>query len=115
MLVAAIMDIVTSNCDNVEKIKLKPMLSGTATMRDIAAPHQVVEEGGIHMDEPPDNQDDDDGGTGLKGIGIKVLGGTIVVGFSRSNRSMELEESYKDTPRILPFNKLDNKSPAVPG
>ncbi|GJX77246.1 armadillo-like helical domain-containing protein [Tanacetum coccineum] len=113
MLVAAIMDIVTSNCDNVDKIKLKPMLSGTATMRDIAAALQVVEEGGMQMDESPDNQDDDDGGTGLKGIGIKVLGGTTVVGFSRSNGSMGLEESYKATPRIHPFNKLDNKSPAV--
>lgn len=113
MLVAAIMDIVTSNCDDVDKIRLKPMLSGTAAMRDIAAALQVVEEGSMHMDEPPDSQDDDDGGTGLKGIGIKVLGGTTVVGLSRSNRSMELEESYKSTHEILPFNKLNDKSPAV--
>nr|XP_043636922.1 uncharacterized protein LOC122607913 [Erigeron canadensis] len=117
MLVAAIMDIVTSNCDNVDKIRLKPMLSGAAAMRDIAAALQVVEEGGMHMDEPSDNQDDDDdGGTGLKGIGMKVLGGTTVVGLSRNNGSMELEESFKSTPKSLSFSKLNDSSPyVVPG
>ncbi|XP_071733264.1 uncharacterized protein [Rutidosis leptorrhynchoides] len=114
MLVAAIMDIVTSNCDNVDKIRLKPMLSGTAAMRDIAAALEVVEEGGMHMDEPPDSQeDDDDGGTGLKGIGIKVLGGTGTTVVGLSNRSMELEESVKFTPKVLQFNKVNGNSPAV--
>ncbi|CAI9267011.1 unnamed protein product [Lactuca saligna] len=114
MLVASIMDIVTSNCDNVDKIKLKPMLSGTAAMRDIAAALEVIEEGGMHMDEPPgssqsDDDDDDDGGTGLKGIGMEVLGGTTIVGLSTSNRSMELDES-KATHNSPSFNKLNNTS-----
>ncbi|XP_052627049.1 uncharacterized protein LOC128133590 [Lactuca sativa] len=109
MLVAAIMDIVTSNCDNVDKIKLKPMLSGTATMRDIAAALEVIEEGGMHMDEPPGSSQDDDDGTGLKGIGMEVLGGTSIVGLSTSNRSMELDES-KATHNSSSFNKLNNTS-----
>ncbi|KVH98362.1 uncharacterized protein LOC112511095 isoform X1 [Cynara cardunculus var. scolymus] len=119
MLVAAIMDIVTSNCDNVDKIRLKPKLSGAAAMRDIAAALQVVEEGGMLMDEPPGSQDDDDGGTGLKGIGMKVLGGTTVVGLSRTNGSIELEESnathsasFKSTAKALTLNKLNDSSPA---
>ncbi|XP_052620849.1 uncharacterized protein LOC111876313 [Lactuca sativa] len=109
MLVAAIMDIVTSNCDNVDKIKLKPMLSGTAAMRDIAAALEVIEEGGMHMDEPPGSSQDDDDGTGLKGIGMEVLGGTSIVGLSTSNRSMELDES-KVTHNSSSFNKLNNTS-----
>ncbi|KAL4583596.1 hypothetical protein LXL04_008174 [Taraxacum kok-saghyz] len=51
MLVTAIMDIVTSSCDKLEKVKLKPMLSPKARMRDIAAALQVVEEGGNYLDE----------------------------------------------------------------
>ncbi|KAI3737082.1 hypothetical protein L2E82_27077 [Cichorium intybus] len=105
MLVAAIMDIVTSNCDNIDKIKFKPMLSKSAAMRDIAAALQVIEEGGMQMDEPPGSQDDDDGGTGLKGIGMEVLGGTTIVGLSTSNQSMKLEKS---NPTHSPsFNKLN--------
>ncbi|KAK1427396.1 hypothetical protein QVD17_16080 [Tagetes erecta] len=118
MLVAAIMDIVTSNCDDVDMIRLKPTLSGVAAMRDIAATLQVIEEGGMHLDDPPGGeQEDDDGGPGLKGIGIKVLGGTTVVGLSRSNgSSMEFDESYKSTPNNLKFNKLnDNSSAVIPG
>ncbi|XP_076940274.1 uncharacterized protein LOC143609394 [Bidens hawaiensis] len=52
MLVAAIMDIVTSHDDNVDKIKLKPKLSRKAALRDIAAALQVVEEGGTNWSEP---------------------------------------------------------------
>ncbi|KAD6119040.1 hypothetical protein E3N88_10311 [Mikania micrantha] len=118
MLVAAIMDIVTSNCDDVDMIRLKPTLSGAAAMRDIAATLQVIEEGGMLMDDPPgDEQDDEKGGPGLKGIGIKVLGGTTVVGLSRNNgSSMELDRSYKSTEKTLNFNKLEDNSPfVIPG
>ncbi|KAI7736444.1 hypothetical protein M8C21_011839 [Ambrosia artemisiifolia] len=120
MLVAAIMDIVTSNCDDVDMVRLKPTLSGAAAMRDIAAALQVIEEGGMHMDDPPGGtgeQEDDDGGPGLKGIGIKVLGGTSVVGLSTSNgSSMELDNSYKSTPKTLQFKKLnDNSAAVIPG
>ncbi|KAM0007943.1 putative armadillo-like helical, alpha/Beta hydrolase [Helianthus debilis subsp. tardiflorus] len=118
MLVAAIMDIVTSNSDDVDMIRLKPALSGAAAMRDIAAALQVIEEGGMHMDDPPGGeQDDDDGGPGLKGIGIKVLGGTTVVGLSTSNgSSMELDKSYKSSSKTLKYNKInDNSSVVIPG
>ncbi|KAI3522115.1 hypothetical protein L1887_11594 [Cichorium endivia] len=66
MLVTAIMDIVTSSCDNLEKVKSKPMLSPKATMRDIAAALQVVEEGGIYLDESPGGEDKN-GTTRFKG------------------------------------------------
>ncbi|XP_076882551.1 uncharacterized protein LOC143531035 isoform X2 [Bidens hawaiensis] len=118
MLIAAIMDIVTSNCDDVDMIRLKPALSGAAAMRDIADALQVIEEGGMQLDDPPGGeQEDDDGGPGLKGIGIKVLGGTSVVGLSTSNgSSMELDKSYKSTQKTLSFNKLnDNSHLVIPG
>ncbi|KAI3761171.1 hypothetical protein L1987_51581 [Smallanthus sonchifolius] len=59
MLVAAIMDIVTSHDDDVDKVKMKPLLSRKAAMRDIAAALQVVEEGGLHWNEPPSCKEDD--------------------------------------------------------
>ncbi|MCI66254.1 hypothetical protein A2U01_0087512, partial [Trifolium medium] len=66
------MDIVTSSCDNAENVFFKPSLPGNAETRDIAEALQVIEEGGLHLDEPPED-DDDGGGIGGKGIGIKIL------------------------------------------
>ncbi|GLT57891.1 hypothetical protein SLA2020_308290 [Shorea laevis] len=51
LLVAAIMDIVTSNCDNLEKVSFMPLPPENAETRDIAAAIQVIEEGGMHSDE----------------------------------------------------------------
>lgn len=82
---AAIMDIVTSNCDNIEKTPFKSSLPGNATMRDIAAAIQVIEEGGMYFDEPEKDGDSDDGRSGIKGIGIKILEGTTVLGLSRTS------------------------------
>ncbi|XVF64001.1 hypothetical protein PTKIN_Ptkin09bG0132100 [Pterospermum kingtungense] len=113
MLVAAIMDIVTSNCDSVEKVSFKPSLPGNAEMRDIAAAIQVIEEGGMHLDEGDD--DDNDGGRGMKGIGIKILEGTTVLGLSRTSELMKLDSSNdtrvgsdKGTPKTIALlNKHD--------
>ena len=77
MLVAAIMDIVTSR-------------PGHAETGDIAAAIQVLEEGGIHLDESNANQDDEDGGNGIKEIGMKIFGGTTVLGLPRTSELMEL-------------------------
>ncbi|KAM0060716.1 putative armadillo-like helical, alpha/Beta hydrolase [Helianthus debilis subsp. tardiflorus] len=101
MLVAAIMDIVTSHDDNVDKIKLKPMLSRKAAMRDIAAALQVVEEGGMYWNE-----------TSSSGDGASV-------GLSRANGAMKLEPPYvkytRKTKRML-FNKIVDNSPTfIPG
>ncbi|KAG8503129.1 hypothetical protein CXB51_000936 [Gossypium anomalum] len=108
MLVAAIMDIVTSNCECVEKESFKPWLPGNAEMRDIAAAVQVIEEGDMHLDEGERNDDDDDGGRGMKGIGIKILEGTTAIGLSRTTEHMTLDHSNdtpseldRDTPRTL--------------
>ncbi|KHG19835.1 Protein SERAC1 [Gossypium arboreum] len=108
MLVAAIMDIVTSNCECVEKESFKPWLPGNAEMRDIAAAVQVIEEGDMHLDEGERNDDDDDGGRGMKGIGIKILEGTTAIGLSRTSEHMTLDHSNdtpseldRDTPRTL--------------
>lgn len=62
MLVAAIMDIVTSNCDSIDKVSFQPSLSKNAETRDIAAAIQVIEDGGMHFDEPRGSEDDEDGG-----------------------------------------------------
>ncbi|GFS33199.1 alpha/beta-Hydrolases superfamily protein [Actinidia rufa] len=116
MLVAALMDIATSNCDSLDKVLLKPSLPRNAEMRDIAAAIEVIEEGGMHLDEPHGSEEDDDGGTGMKGIGIKILGGTTVLRLSRTNGLPELEfpsanfDSAKNSPRNLLFNKISDSS-----
>ncbi|KAJ7958132.1 alpha/beta-Hydrolases superfamily protein [Quillaja saponaria] len=95
MLVAAIMDIVTSNCDSLEKVSFKPFLPGNAETRDIAVALQVVEEGGMHLDE---SENDEDDGNGMKGIGIKILEGTTVLGLSRTSGLME--SGHSDCSRV---------------
>lgn len=96
MLVAALMDIITSNCDNADFSSFKPLLPADADTRDIATAIEVIEQGGMHFDDHEDNSSND-GDSGLKGIGIKVLGGTTVLGFSRGNNSLELDNSDYDT------------------
>ncbi|RDX76856.1 putative inactive heme oxygenase 2, chloroplastic, partial [Mucuna pruriens] len=122
MLVAAIMDIVTSSCDNAEEVFFKPSLPGNAETRDIAAALQVIEEGGLHLDEPPEGEDDG-GGTGRKGIGIKILEGTPVLGLSRTSSDASHEELKHQTPKTLIYqNKYETSleqkkmsSSVVPG
>ncbi|XP_057973847.1 uncharacterized protein LOC131161870 isoform X1 [Malania oleifera] len=92
MLVAAIMDMVTSSCDSLGRISFQPSLPGSAEMRDIAAAIQVIEEGSMHLDETHENEDDE-GGKGVRGIGIKILGETTVLGLSRTSGLMKLEHS----------------------
>ncbi|XP_022876104.1 uncharacterized protein LOC111394488 isoform X2 [Olea europaea var. sylvestris] len=119
MLVAAIMDVVTSNCDSVEKLSVKPLLPKNAKMRDIAAAIEVIEDGGMHWDEQHGDEDDDNGDQGMKGIGIKVLGGTTVLGLSRTSGFVEMEHSdahhsrtVKSVPKNLLFNKIKENFPA---
>ncbi|KAK7291130.1 hypothetical protein RIF29_06038 [Crotalaria pallida] len=100
MLVAAIMDIVTSSCNNAEDVSFKPSLPGNAETRDIAAALQVIEEGGLHLDEPPEGEDDD-GEIGKKGIGIKILEGTTVLGLSKTSLVMELDNSNSSHEELL--------------
>ncbi|XP_043710813.1 uncharacterized protein LOC122659754 isoform X2 [Telopea speciosissima] len=108
MLVAAIMDIVTSNCDNLDGTMFQPSLPGNADMRDIAAAIQVIEEGGMHFDASHGNDNDKDGGKGIRGVGIKVLGGTTVLGLSRTNGShLNYLESVGCIPR--PLMLLENR------
>ncbi|KAG2554250.1 uncharacterized protein LOC120647062 isoform X2 [Panicum virgatum] len=95
MLVAALMDIITSNCDNADYSSFQPLLPADADTRDIAAVIEVIEQGGMHFDDHEDNSSSD-GDRGLKGIGIKVLGGTTILGFSRGNNSLELDNSDVD-------------------
>jgi hypothetical protein len=92
MLVAALMDIITSNCENADYSSFQPLLPADADTRDIAAVIEVIEQGGMHFDDHEDNNSSD-GDTGLKGIGIKVLGGTTILGFSSGNNSVELDNS----------------------
>ncbi|EEF52448.1 ribonuclease p/mrp subunit, putative [Ricinus communis] len=106
MLVAAIMDIVTSHSDTIlEKVPFKSTLPGNAETRDIAAAIEVIEEGGLHIDEPQDKDTDDNGGSGMKGIGIKILEGTTVLGLARNSELAEFEnsnvESFSQTPKTL--------------
>ncbi|KAL0323079.1 UNVERIFIED_CONTAM: hypothetical protein Sangu_1927200 [Sesamum angustifolium] len=118
MLVAAIMDVVTSNCDSVEKLSLKPLLPKNADIRDIAAAIEVIEEGGMHWDEKHGGEDDEDGGQGMKGIGMKVLGGTTVLGLSGTGGFAEVDHSdsyytgmLKSEPKNQLLNKINESSP----
>ncbi|XP_028757654.1 uncharacterized protein LOC114716764 isoform X2 [Neltuma alba] len=98
MLVTAIMDIVTSSCDNVEEISFKPPLPGNADTRDILAALQVVEEGCLHLDEPSGSEGDEDGGIGRRVVGIKIHEGTTVLGLSRTSWLTELDSSDYSQP-----------------
>ncbi|EPS69215.1 hypothetical protein M569_05552, partial [Genlisea aurea] len=117
MLVAAIMDVITSNCGSIEKFSFRPLLPQNAEIRDIAAAIEVVEEGSMHWDEQCADEEDDDGGKGMKGIGIKVLGGTTVLGLSRATNNWF--PKYDSTmPETLLFKKINASSPSpavVPG
>ncbi|KAK4796831.1 hypothetical protein SAY86_029157 [Trapa natans] len=109
MLIAAIMEIVTSNCDDVDKALLKPLLPKNAETRDIAAAIEVIEEGGLHMDLSSENKDDDDGDKGIKGIGIKILDGATVLGLARSSDLSDLDHSdvgNNEIARHVPRNPL---------
>jgi len=115
MLVAAIMDVVTSNCESKDNVIFQPSLPANAEMRDIASAIQVIE-GGLNLDDPH-AEEDDDGGKGLKGIGIKVLGGTTVLGLSRTTATVDCvdydaEETSKYAPKnLLHPRKYDNFLP----
>lgn len=93
MLVAVLMDIVTSNCDNVDNSTHYPSLPANAGIRDIAAALEVIEEGGAHFANNNGNDDGGDDNPGIKGIAIKILGGTTVLGFSRKDDCLNLEAS----------------------
>ncbi|GER36963.1 alpha/beta-Hydrolases superfamily protein [Striga asiatica] len=100
MLVAAVMDVVTSNCESVEKLSFSPLLPKDAEMRDIAAAIAVIEEGGMQWDEQHGDEDDD-GGKGMKGIGIKVLGGATVLGFSETGGYADVDHSDSYDTRMI--------------
>ena len=125
MLVAALMDIITSNCDSIDLSTFQPLLPGNADTRDIAAALEVLEEGGMHLDDQ-DGDKDDDGDRGMKGIGIKVLGGTTVLGFSRTNELLESDNGHLESTSFISRNvapqetsggflELENASITVPG
>uniref|UniRef100_A0A1D1ZJ94 Protein SERAC1 n=1 Tax=Anthurium amnicola TaxID=1678845 RepID=A0A1D1ZJ94_9ARAE len=112
MLVAAIMDIITSNCENVDRAFFQPSLPGNADVRDIAAALEVIEEGSMHFDEYHRNEDDDednDGDKGMRGIGIKILGGATVLGFSRDDELLELaysDDGHTASVKHIPDNMM---------
>ncbi|KAJ6833777.1 uncharacterized protein M6B38_338770 [Iris pallida] len=93
MLVAALMDIITSNCDNTDFTVLQPILPGNASMRDIAAALEVIEQGGMHLDDHHGGENED-GDRGMRGVGIKVLGGTTILGFSKTDNLLISDESH---------------------
>ncbi|KAJ0975964.1 hypothetical protein J5N97_017929 [Dioscorea zingiberensis] len=94
MLVAALMDIITSNGDH--SSSFQPLLPKKADMRDIAAAIQVIEEGGMHFDDHLEDDDPDDGGRGVRGIGIKIFGDATVLGLARKTGILKLNTSEAD-------------------
>ncbi|KAK1277228.1 hypothetical protein QJS04_geneDACA017175 [Acorus gramineus] len=97
MLVTAIMEVITLNCESFEKASLQPLLPAQADMRDIAAAIEVIMEGALNFDEHHEDKDDDgDGDEGIKGIGIKILDGTTVLGLARKEGLLEVGHSDYD-------------------
>lgn len=43
----------------------------------------MIEEGGMYFDEMEEDDDSDDGNSGIKGIGIKIFEGIMVFGLLR--------------------------------
>jgi protein SERAC1 len=113
MLVAALMDIITSDCDTADPASLHPVLSGNARLCDIAAAIEVIEQGSIHFENDNSNNDDgNDGDTGVRGIGIKVLGGTTVLGYSAGSG----EELAAPLHNVVSLPELERSSSGtVPG
>lgn len=120
MLVAALMDVITSNCDKIDHSSFQPLLPGNADMRDIAVALEVVEQGGMHFHDHHGNEDNDDGDGGMRGIGIKVLGGTTVLGFSGTDGNLNLGklgysplESFAHVCKNLAFQDNIGSSPKI--
>ncbi|KAI5056672.1 hypothetical protein GOP47_0028490 [Adiantum capillus-veneris] len=64
MLVAALMDIITSSCEVEKKGGIQPKLSGLADVSDISAALKVLREGSLCLDEASDESSSDNGGKG---------------------------------------------------
>eukprot|EP00249_Psilotum_nudum_P021362 c28083_g1_i2 orf=314-4183(+) len=79
LLVAAIMDIVTSSCETGDGSSFRPKLPENADTRDISAAMKLINEGGLQLDESRDIEGDGADKGGSQGIGIRVLGGTGII------------------------------------
>lgn len=85
MLVAALMDIITSSCEIEKKGGIRPKLSGLADAKDISAALKVLKEESLFLDESHGESgggDDGEKGQGVNkvlGIGMTVSGETSVV------------------------------------
>lgn len=61
MLFVALVNIVTSNCDDLNGKSFQLSLPGNAELKDTTATIQVIEEGGMHLNESNESEDDEDG------------------------------------------------------
>ncbi|KAJ7558284.1 hypothetical protein O6H91_04G032200 [Diphasiastrum complanatum] len=106
-LVASIMDIVTSSFDPESDAQLRHKLPGSVDLDDIAEALEVLKEGGLHLKN--DTGDGVSSSTGPKdrasgaGSGLKVLGGTAVLGLQR-NEEEAFYEIFLDLRRKLLHN-----------
>ncbi|KAL2651323.1 hypothetical protein R1flu_019451 [Riccia fluitans] len=88
MLVTEIMDLITSSSDAGDARVVRPRFPENADPEDIAAALRVVKDGGWYVDDRSPKDGDASGKTGndrkgVHGIGIRVVGGTGVVGVQR--------------------------------
>jgi hypothetical protein len=90
MLVAAIMDIVTSSCETVNLEGLRPKLSRNADVKDISAALKVLEEGALHLDE---GQDD----SSINTVGVTIIEEKTLVG-DQNDQSYQIDETDEGNP-----------------
>ncbi|XP_073396493.1 uncharacterized protein [Physcomitrium patens] len=102
LLVAAIMDLVTTSCEIGDTATgFRPMLPGKADPADVAAVLQVVERGWLVDDGEEHGDEGDSDRGGIEGIGIRVLGGTEIVGVQRTAASIRQQTLYSYLNKIM--------------
>eukprot|EP00250_Pteridium_aquilinum_P020076 c24692_g1_i1 orf=82-3981(+) len=74
MLVAALMDIITSSCEIEKKGGIRPKLSGLANAKEISAALKVLQEASLCLDESHDESGDDNGDNGQSNDGVHGTG-----------------------------------------
>ncbi|KAG0587590.1 hypothetical protein KC19_2G175600 [Ceratodon purpureus] len=102
LLVAAIMDLVTSSCEIGDAGScFRPMLPGKADPADVAAVLQVVEGGWVVDDDDGSGDKDGNDRGGMQGLGIRVLGGIEIVGVQRMAANLRQQIPYTYFEKIM--------------
>lgn len=103
MSVTALIDIVTFNYVDLNGKSFQQSLPGNAKTREISVAFQLIEGGGMYLDELNESEGDEDGEKGMKGIGSKILGKAKTVSeLSRTTGLKTLGAPIETFGRVVP-------------